>query len=89
MDYGREQFRQLGFRCLNPVNVQLLDGTVVTVKAHGYLSSREGQDDTERQKRALRLYSIQRKTDTALELISELELEERAGTPAFDRLPLE
>jgi hypothetical protein len=85
-EYRTQEFRDLGFRCLEPTAVTLQDGTQVTVKADTYRKSFERPDDTLRQRRALRFYTL---TDSGgcVELIDEISLEERLGADAFNQLP--
>lgn len=83
--YRTQAFRDLGFRCLEPTLVTLLDGTQVTIKADTYRKNLERTDDTPRQRRALHFYTL---TDSngQIELIDELSLEKRLGTAAFNQL---
>jgi len=85
-DYRKMEFRDLGFRCLEPTKSQFHDGTVVTIKADSYRRSLERPDDTPRRRRALKFYAIV--SDSGItEVIDELTLEERLGAEGFKRLP--
>ena len=85
-EYRTQEFRNLGFRCLEATSATLLDGRHVTIKANVYERSAERPDDTPRRKRALRNYMLT-DSDGVNELIDELSLEERMGTVAFNALP--
>ena len=78
--------RDLGFRCLDATRSTLLDGSEVTIKANSYESSRERPDDTARQRRAFKLYTLTY-SNGEQEPVDELTLEARLGTEAFNRLP--
>ena len=86
-DYKKEEFRRMAFRCIEPTTVCLLDGSSVTVKADSYQSSNEKEwpNASERQKRGWKIYSITRDGQQALEMIDELELEQRMGTESFNQ----
>ena len=75
------------FRCVQPTSVSF-DGSVATVTAFIYLEHLEKEylDCTEHEKRAWKFYLVARKNQQAVELISELELEKRIGTEAFNQL---
>lgn len=84
---SKEQFRDLGFRCIAPTQVQM-NGSPVTVTAFWYMIDLEKEypECTQHEKRAWKFYSIVR--EKRIELISELELEKRIGTDAFNQLPI-
>lgn len=83
-EYRNQEFRQLGFCCLQPTKVQFLDGSDAMVKAHSFLDSKERAGDTPGQMRALRFYEVRQLGAT--ELVSELELEKRMGLEQFRKL---
>jgi hypothetical protein len=83
----KEEFRKLGFRCIEPTQVQI-GGSVATVTAWGYKQSLEKKypECTEHESRAWKFYSVVRKNQLDGEKISELELEEQIGIEAFNQL---
>lgn len=83
-EYRNQEFRQLGFCCLQPTKVQFLDGSNAMVKAHSFLDSKERAGDTPGQMRALRFYEVRQLR--AMEHVSELELEMRMGLEQFRKL---
>lgn len=83
-EYRNQEFRQLGFCCLQPTKVQFLDGCAAMVKAHSFLDSKERAGDTPSQTRALRFYEVQH--PGGMEIIGELELEKRMGLEQFRKL---
>lgn len=83
-EYRNQEFRQLGFCCLQPTKVQFLDASDAMVKAHSFLDSKERAGDTPGQMRALRFYEVQH--PGGMELVSELELEKRMGLEQFSKL---
>lgn len=80
------EFRALGFRCLQSVEVRLLDGSAATVKAHSFRDSKTRSDDDLNQLRALRIYEVRHGDEPGAELVTELELEALTGSEAFNRL---
>lgn len=81
-----QQFRALGFRCLQSVEVCFLDGSAVTIKAHSFRDSKMRSDDDPDQLRTLRIYEVWRGDKPGAELVTELELEALMGTEEFNRL---
>ena len=84
-NYRTREFRDMGFKCIQPTEIQLPDGTTITLKADSYLRSRERDDDTDRSKRALKLYSMTSPNGN-IELIDELDLEACIGIQRFNEL---
>jgi hypothetical protein len=85
-DYRTQEFRDLGFRCLEPTKARLQDGSEVTIKADSYRKPLERPNDTPRRRRALKLYTVVFDSGVR-EVIDELTLEERLGTETFNQLP--
>jgi hypothetical protein len=84
----KEYFRSLGFRCIEPIQVKFLDGSIAIVAAFGYLQhlEKEYPELTECDKRPWKLYAVARKNQIEDERINELELEKRIGIEAFNQL---
>lgn len=85
-NHQHEALRRRGFRCVEPTNIHLLSGADAIVQAQSYRSSEEQAGDTPRRKRALMLYEL--RTESGIEFIDDLELEERLGQEQFARLPI-
>lgn len=83
-EYRNQEFRRLGFCCLQPTKVQFLDGSDAMVIAHSFLDSKQRDGDAPSQTRALRFYEVRH--HGGIELISELELEKRMGLEQFRKL---
>src|SRR5688572_25999504 len=50
--------RRLSFRCIEPANFVLRDGSVVTVHASGWMLAHKALPQTEAEARCLRLYTV-------------------------------
>lgn len=81
-----QQFRALGFRCLQSAEVRFLDGSAATVKAHSFRDSKMRSDDDAAQMREFRIYEVRREGKPGAELITERELELLMGLEEFSRL---
>jgi hypothetical protein len=71
----------LGFKCVQPCQVRLLTGELVTVEAFHYLDTLVTDEEAKR-----RLYNLKREGDTNL-VPNEVELIDLIGEDAFIALP--
>jgi hypothetical protein len=83
--YRTKQLQAAGFKCIQAIHMEMPDGTTGILRADCYLQDEYLPDDTEQEKRAHRIYTFTLPNGT-IELMDELELEGRLGTPGFNAL---
>lgn len=81
-----QEFRALGFRCIQSVKIELPDGSTAMVKAHSFRDSKTRWQGDPTQMRTLRHYELHRGGNRGAELFTELELEELLGAERFKKL---
>ena len=85
-DYRNLEFANLGFRCVEPANVLFLNGTKASVSAYGHRCSKDVPGLSPRERRALNMYAVRSDSVGPIEILDELELEEKLGKDSFDKL---
>lgn len=70
---------KLGYRWKGMTTLRCKDGRTITIEPSIFLCNRESMGSIERDRKALRLYTVSHGDGTKEDMVSELDIEQRLG----------